>query len=59
MIERFFRTLKEEGVWQTSFKNRDEAFIAIATWMDKYHNERPHSALGYLTPEEYRGKQAA
>lgn len=60
MIERFFRTLKEECIWQSSFKSRDEAFIVIAAWMDKYHKERPHSALGYLTPEEYRnGVQAA
>ncbi|MCB0476292.1 MAG: IS3 family transposase [Flavobacteriaceae bacterium] len=59
MIERFFRTLKEECIWQSSFKSRDEAFIAIAAWMDKYHRERPHSGLGYLTPEEYRnGVQA-
>ena len=60
MIERFFRTLKEECIWQSSFKSRDEAFIVIAAWMDKYHKERPHSALGYLTPEEYKnGVQAA
>ena len=60
MIERFFRTLKEECIWQSSFKSRDEAFIVIAAWMDKYHRERPHSALGYLTPEEYKnGVQAA
>ena len=60
LIERFFRTLKEECIWQYSFKSRDEAFIAISSWIDKYHKERPHSALGYLTPEEYRkGAQAA
>lgn len=60
LIERFFRTLKEECVWQHSFKSRDEAFMVISSWIDKYHKERPHSALGYLTPEQYRkGVQAA
>ena len=60
MIERFFRTLKEECIWQNKFKSRDEAFMVIAVWMDKYHRERPHSALGYLTPEEYKnGVEAA
>lgn len=60
MIERFFRTLKEECIWQNTFKSRDEAFMVIAVWMNKYHRERPHSALGYLTPEEYRnGVEAA
>jgi len=60
MVERFFRSLKEECVWQHRFKNRDEAFMAIADWIDKYHKKRPHSALGYLTPEAYKkGLQAA
>lgn len=54
LIERFFRTLKEECVWSRQFKNRDEAFGVIATWIDKYHKERPHSALGYQTPEAFR-----
>jgi putative transposase len=54
MVERFFRSLKEECVWQHHFKSRDEAFEIIAKWMDKYHTERPHSALGYLTPEAFR-----
>ncbi|MCH9627772.1 MAG: hypothetical protein S4CHLAM2_14160 [Chlamydiales bacterium] len=59
MIERFFRTLKEECVWQHQFKNQDEAFVAIGDFLDVYHKERPHSALGYLTPEEFRLSQAA
>lgn len=54
MIERFFRTLKEECIWGYNFKNMDEAFEKIADWMDKYHTYRPHSALGYKTPEEFR-----
>ncbi len=54
MIERFFRTIKEECIWHYSFKSRDEAFRIIADWIDSYHKERPHSALGYLTPEEFR-----
>ncbi len=60
MIERFFRTLKEECVWQHRFKSRDEAFEVIAEWMDGYHNDRPHSSLGYQAPEEFRrGLRAA
>jgi transposase InsO family protein len=46
-------------VWLYRFRDRDHAFAVIARWMDKYHEERPHSALGYLTPSEYRGKLAA
>ena len=59
MIERFFGTLKRECGWQHRFLYRDDAFAAIAKWMDRYHAERPHSALGYLMPVEYREKLAA
>ncbi len=53
MIERFFLTLKQECVWLHRFENRDHAFRVIAEWLDRYDAERPHSALGYLTPKEY------
>ena len=59
MIERFFRTLKEECLWHHRFQSRDDAFVAIAAWLDKYHTERPHSALGYLTPKEFAQRLAA
>jgi transposase InsO family protein len=28
-------------------------------WIDRYHDERPHWALGYLTPSEYGEKSAS
>ena len=59
MIERFFGTLKSECVWQHRFRDCDHAFEEIARWLDRYHEERPHSALGYLTPVEYQEKLAA
>jgi len=59
MIERFFRTLKEECLWHHRFTSRDEAFLVIAAWLEKYHTERPHSALGYLTPREFAEQLAA
>jgi transposase InsO family protein len=31
----------------------------IADWIDHYYDERPHQALDYLTPREYRAKLAA
>jgi transposase InsO family protein len=31
----------------------------IADWIDRYHDYRPHSALGYLTPNEYRERLVA
>jgi putative transposase len=59
MIERFFLTLKQECVWLHRFTDRDHAFRVVADWLDRYHVERPHSALGYLTPHEYQEQLAA
>jgi putative transposase len=59
MIERWFKTLKEECIWLYRFESRDHAFEVIGKWIDRYHSERPHSALGYLTPVEFRAKLAA
>ena len=59
MIERFFRSLKEECLWHHRFTSRDQAFLVIAAWLDRYHTERPHSALGYLTPKEFAERLAA
>ncbi len=59
MIERFFGSLKAECVWLHRFRDRDHAFDVISRWIDRYHDERPHQALGYLTPSEYRERLAA
>lgn len=59
MIERWFRSLKEECVWLNRFSSKDDAFEAIGRWIDRYHNERPHQALGYLTPAQYAVKLVA
>jgi putative transposase len=59
MIERFFLTLKQECVWLHRFESRDHAFAIVAAWLDRYDADRPHSALGYLTPKAYREQLAA
>jgi transposase InsO family protein len=41
------------------FEDRDHAFHVVADWLDRYHADRPHSALGYLTPNAYREQLAA
>ena len=57
LIERFFRTLKEECVWQPQFRNFAEARREIRRWIEWYNAERPHQSLGYLSPREYREKK--
>jgi putative transposase len=54
MIERWFRSLKEECVWQHQFCSFADARIAIAQWICWYNQERPHQALGYRSPRHYQ-----
>ena len=57
LIERFFRSFKEECVWQQNFTNFEEARRAVRSWLEWYNSERPHQALRYLSPHEYRAKE--
>jgi len=57
MIERFFRSLKEECVWLRSFRGFREAHREIGRWISWYNEGRPHQALGYLSPRQFRAQQ--
>jgi putative transposase len=57
IIERFFRSLKEECVWQHSFHSFAEAKAAVRQWIEWYNTGRPHQSLGYLSPREFRAQQ--
>ena len=59
MIERFFRTLKEECVWLNRFKSLEQAQKIVDEWIHKYNTQRPHSALGYRAPAAYPSDLAA
>jgi len=52
--ERLIRTLKEEEVYLNDYENIDEARERTDHFIRQvYHQKRPHSALGYLTPAEF------
>ena len=57
LIERFFRSLKEECVWQHQFGSFEEARQKINAWIRWYNEERPHQALQYRSPRQYRQQQ--
>lgn len=54
VVERFIRTLKEELIWLHDWESADQLRAAIATWLEHYNATRPHQALGWLSPDEYR-----
>ncbi|RZU48111.1 putative transposase [Fluviicoccus keumensis] len=55
-IESFNGRLREECLNQHSFRNLAEARSLIEEWRQDYNLSRPHSALDYMTPAEYREK---
>ena len=55
-VESFHKTLKREYIWPCDFQNYQEAEIAIGKAYRDYNHSRIHSALGYITPEEYLRK---
>ena len=57
MIERVFRSLKEECVWLQNFADFDEAKREVTSWIKFYNTERPHQSLGYMSPEQFRAQQ--
>ena len=48
--ERFNRTLLEEFAYKELFVTNDARSEALGPWVDSYNAERPHTAIGGLTP---------
>lgn len=52
--ERLMRTIKEEEVALTEYRDFADAYAQIGRFLDEvYQRKRIHSALGYLTPAEF------
>jgi putative transposase len=52
-IESFNSRLREECLNANWFDSLEHARELIAAWWTDYNTDRPHSALGGLTPMEY------
>ncbi len=54
IVERFIRTLKEEHIDYSDYRDFSDAFEQLAYWLEvEYMTERIHSALNYITPAEF------
>jgi putative transposase len=54
VAERFIQTLKVELLWTRDWESIEELRTAIAEWVVRYNEERPHQSLGWHTPAEQR-----
>jgi putative transposase len=52
-VESFNGKLRDECLNATCFRNLADARKKIANWREEYNGERPHSSLGYRTPNEF------
>lgn len=55
--ERLMRTIKEEEVELSEYRNFEEAYRELGKFLDEvYTKKRIHSSLGYLTPMEFENQ---
>jgi len=52
-VESFNGRLRDECLNANWFQNLMDAKAKIAAWREEYNSERPHSSLGYRTPNEF------
>ncbi len=54
VAESFFKTLKAECVYQNKLMNKEQAALIVFEYIEVWYNrKRLHSALGYMSPQEY------
>lgn len=51
-VERFWRTLKYEDIYLTSYENMEELKRGLQKYFQFYNTERFHQSLEYQTPDE-------
>ena len=58
-VESFNGKFRDECLNEHWFADLEEARDEIEAWRQDYNQQRPHSALGYRTPEEFAARVAA
>lgn len=59
ICEAFNGRMRDELLNETLFYDLDHARSAVARWIAGYNQDRPHSALGYLTPAVFAANLTA
>ena len=54
VAESFFKTIKTEWIYRFVYATKKQAVISVFEYIETWYNtQRRHSALNYLTPDEY------
>ncbi|MFN2372544.1 MAG: IS3 family transposase [Cyclonatronaceae bacterium] len=54
VAESFFKTLKAEWVDRFTYQNHEQLALSLFDYIETFYNtQRAHSALGYLSPQQY------
>jgi transposase InsO family protein len=54
VAESFFKTIKTEWIYRFVYTTKKQAVISVFEYIETWYNtQRRHSALNYLTPDEY------
>lgn len=56
--ETFVSRMRDELLNRELFVNLKEAQVLLEDYRKHYNHERPHGALGYLTPAEFAAREA-
>jgi putative transposase len=59
VVERFFRTLKEQVIWGRIFCTAEEVRAAVAAFVTRYNAEWRLQRLGFLSPLAYRAQHGS
>jgi putative transposase len=55
--ESFFHTFKTESYYQRKFNNMKEIKKEFIEYIDFYNEERLHSSLNYMSPNEFEKRE--
>jgi len=53
VMESFFSSMKKEELYRINYRSNDEFKKGVARYIEFYNTERPHTTIGYKSPNAY------